>query len=340
MTLVPVTLSRREDIIADESRFSYFIASLRKGKITAGSRSGENEVSLEPDDIAGLSIWTKSPGNFIDLFCSAEGRMIFEKFRIENNRYRIELQVSITGAGSTPLEPGIPPPDEVITRLSELVGAGFSGRNITWRFDPVVVTEQFPADFWTDSFTRIAPRMRAMGTEKVIFSFMDSYSHTRKPDVLARFKAGKLSIPDEFPPRDRSEGAIDSEEKYRTSKHREVISCMVDISRRNGFKLHCCRDGYDEKSDLKGSPELREIKRGGCTSRAWYEEIWAPIKISRSKFSGATNFCECSASKDGGRDDVKCGRCIYCYADRETDTGKWERLSINSGSLPNRHRPG
>ena len=126
---------------------------------------------------------------------------------------------------------------------------------------------------------------------------------------------------------DRREEAIDTEERYRTSEYRGIISHMVDLSRRSGFRLHCCRDGYDEKSDLEGFPELREIVRGGCTSQAWYEDIWAPIKVARGKFSGATHCCECTASKDGGRYDVQCGRCVYCYADGDTDTARWARSS-------------
>lgn len=325
MALLPVTLSRREDMIADGGRFSHLVESLSKGTIAARSRFGENQVSLDPEEIAGLSLWTKAPRRFVDLFRSAEGRRLLNRYRIEEDRYRIELQVSITGAGSSALEPGVPPPDEVLSGLDELVAAGFVGRTITWRFDPMVVTEQFPVSFWIDSFTQTAARMQAMGVEKVIFSFMDSYSHTHNPDVLARFAAAGLSHPDEFPPMDKREGAIDTDERYRTSEHRKIVSHLVDLSGRSGFRLHCCRDGYDAKSGLEGFPELKGIARGGCTSQAWYEDIWAPIKVSRSRFSGATHFCECTASRDGGRYDVHCGRCIYCYADGETDAAGWAR---------------
>ena len=158
MALMPVTLSRREDMVAEGARFRDLVEALRRGSITARSRFGENQVSLDPDEIAGLSLWTKAPGRFVELFCSAAGRRLLDRYRLEGDRYRIELQVSITGAGSTWLEPGIPPPDEVLGGLAKLVEAGFPGRAITWRFDPIVVTEQFPASFWSDGFTRIAAR--------------------------------------------------------------------------------------------------------------------------------------------------------------------------------------
>lgn len=69
MALYPVTLSRREDIVASKKRFNYLVDSIRKGSITAKSLYGENEVSLLSDEIAGLSFWTKSPGNFIEENC-------------------------------------------------------------------------------------------------------------------------------------------------------------------------------------------------------------------------------------------------------------------------------
>lgn len=320
-----VTASRREDVLAHPARWRSFVDGLRSGRITAHSSfgRGDYEVDLRPEAVAGLSLWTKAPGAFVDHWC--DHREDFAGF-VSDDGCRLELQVSITGAGGTLLEPGVRPLAHVVEEVVRLIDGGFPASNVTWRFDPIVVTEEYPAGFWLSNFAEIATRLAGLGVRRVIFSFMDSYSRSRNPDVLARFEAARMATPAEFPPGDSHPGAIRTREAYEDSVHRSVIRGLVAAATDHRLDLLCCRDGYDAANPMATDfPELRSIRRAGCTDAEHYGRIWK-ARVSAARWSGGSNNCACHVSVDAGRDDVRCGLCRYCYAERRTNEKQWGRI--------------
>ena len=316
-TLKPVTLSRREDMIADRERFRYLLDSLKRGFITAVSFAGKHQISLDPHDIAGLSLWTKSPELFVSLFSASEREYYFGCYRTAE-KWRLELQVSVTGLGGSYLEPGIPAPETVLNSLEVLTKESpFPAENIIWRFDPIVVTDDFPPSFWIDRYSSILEDFTRIGVKACIFSFMNSYASAGASGLLSRFRAADIPEPAEFSPPDPHPGSLKSRDGYAHSRHRQIITYISEAAEQAGVTLYCCRDSYDrENQKLSDFPELNNIKRAACTSAERYMDMWG-VPVTKAKFSGRTHHCGCTNSRDGGRIDVFCGRCLYCYADRQ-----------------------
>ncbi|MFP4383370.1 MAG: DUF1848 family protein [Spirochaetia bacterium] len=314
--LLPVTVSRREDIVADAGRFNFFLDSAARGTINTRSFAGEHTVSLDPENTAGLSFWTKDPENLVSFFKSGR-REILSGF-CTGGKWRLELQVTVTGLGGTCLEPGVPDPEQVLTDLNNLVQqTPFPKENIIWRFDPVIITEDFPVSFWKTTFLNLAAGISAAGIESCIFSFMDSCASRGRPGILSRFRERGIPEPEEFPPPDSHPESLRTAEQYAGSRHRELLTFMADAAEDRGISLSCCHDTYDRDNPvLSGFSELKTIRRGSCTDAERYERIWG-IPVSRAKFAGRSGGCGCTASRDAGRIDTDCPRCVYCYVTRK-----------------------
>lgn len=50
---------------------------------------------------------------------------------------KILLHITITGWGSTPMEPYVPTPERVIDNVKKLLNYGFPKEQIVWRIDPI-----------------------------------------------------------------------------------------------------------------------------------------------------------------------------------------------------------
>jgi hypothetical protein len=313
--LLPVTVSRREDIIAGTERFNTFLDAVQHGSIKTRSFAGEHTVSLDPEKIAGLSFWTKDLKNLLLLFKSKR-RDIFSGF-YTGEKWRLELQITVTGLGGTYLEPGVPGPEQVLADLNELIcRTPFPKENIIWRFDPIIITQDFPVSFWKTSFRNILTSISAAGIESCIFSFMDSYTSRGRPGILSRFREHKFPEPEEFPPPDSHPGSIRSAEQYADSLHREILVFMAAAALERHITLACCHDTYDRDNQvLSQFDELKSIARASCTDAERYGRIWG-VPVSRAKFSGRSGGCGCTASRDAGRTDSDCRRCVYCYVSR------------------------
>ena len=104
--------------------------------------------------------------------------------------------VTITPYGKE-IEPHVPNKGKVLDsfrRLSEIVGARCTG----WRYDPVFISETYPAERHIRAFEYIAKELSGF-TRTAVISFIDLYEKTRRnfPEVKAvsaedRMTLGKL----------------------------------------------------------------------------------------------------------------------------------------------------
>jgi len=96
--------------------------------------------------------------------------------------------VTITPYGKE-IEPGVPKKDEVIAsfqRLSDLVGV----KAISWRYDPIFITERYSLDFHIRRFERMAERLQGY-VDNCVISFIDLYEKTKGISRKSGMFAGK-----------------------------------------------------------------------------------------------------------------------------------------------------
>ena len=85
--------------------------------------------------------------------------------------------VTITPYG-TDIEPHVPPADRVIDtfrQLSEMIGK----YRIAWRYDPILVTEEWTAEKHIENFEKIAEKLSGY-TDICVISFIDLYEKVRR----------------------------------------------------------------------------------------------------------------------------------------------------------------
>lgn len=142
---------------------------------------------LSPERVHTLLISTKDFRNFLDRpeVSSVCGRCD-----------QVCFNLTITGLGGSPLEPGVPSMSLLLPRLPELAEAVGDPRRITWCFDPILEWHGL-GNKSVDLFQAIAAAFAAMGARRVMAMFYFPYRNSRiSPDAIpaeekARF-AGEI----------------------------------------------------------------------------------------------------------------------------------------------------
>ena len=190
--------------------------------------------------------------------------------------------VTITPYGKE-IEPHVPNKGKVLDsfrRLSEIVGARCTG----WRYDPVFISETYPAERHIRAFEYIAKELSGF-TRTAVISFIDLYEKTRRnfPEVKA----------------------VSAEDRMMLGK------AFADIAKRYGMVLRPCAEGN----------ELAKFGAdcSGCMTVAMYEQaIGQRLKVPG--YTPARKECACYLGGDIGAYH-SCGHlCRYCYANYDADT--------------------
>ncbi len=190
--------------------------------------------------------------------------------------------VTITPYGKE-IEPHVPNKGKVLDsfrRLSEIVGARCTG----WRYDPVFISETYPAERHIRAFEYIAKELSGF-TRTAVISFIDLYEKTRRnfPEVKTVCAEDRMTLGKAF----------------------------ADIAKRYGMVLRPCAEGT----------ELAKFGAdcSGCMTVAMYEQaIGQRLKVPG--YTPARKECACYLGGDIGAYHA-CGHlCRYCYANYDADT--------------------
>lgn len=232
-------------------------------------------VSLKPEDVHTMVLWSK---DFTPLLENHHG------LRDALSRYdQIFCHFTITGLGGTPLEPRVPPWQEAIEQLPELVKLAGDPRRITLRFDPIIHWEE--AGEVRSNYPLAEPILRAAaesGVTAVRISFATIYGKVK------RRKGWKWVDP----PQERK---------------LELTAQLVEMAHSLGLTIYSCAD----KSLLPA---------GALPSRCIDGELLnalhpGGLKASTNKDRGQRPQCGCTVSVDIGSYTMKCpSGCVYCYA--------------------------
>lgn len=282
-----LSVSRRTDIPAIYSE--WFYNRIKKGYVLVRNPMNIHQISkisLKPEVVDCIVFWTKNPKKFIENL-----NLIGE--------YSYYFQYTVTGYGKK-IEPYVPSLEESIStfiKLSTLIGKN----RVIWRYDPIIITNEFDFNFHIDNFIKIASQLSGF-TDKCVISFVDYYKKTIK---------NLSSI------------------NYQTISNQEIISISQNlkvICESHKINLVTCA----EEIDLSKIG----ISHGKCIDDKLIEEILG-ISLISEKDKNQRKECGCIASTDIGAYNTCLNGCLYCYANYDANLvhNNYSKHDINSDLL-------
>ena len=229
------------------------------------------------------------------LFCSKNYAPILPRLREITDSYRTYFHYTITAYGKD-VEPGVPSVDESIKTLIELEKIVGKGR-IAWRYDPVLLTEDYTIARHLDRFAYMAEKL-APYVDRCIFSFVEMY------------KKLKANMPELIP--------LTPADKDRLAEG------LGAIAARYGIRLQTC--------GTNGSYSRYGIQSSGCATL----EILGKAngcQFKELKHKGLREGCHCIESRDIGAYDTCLNGCKYCYAN-QTPEKAWENYRLHDPDSP------
>ncbi|MBP5255351.1 MAG: DUF1848 domain-containing protein [Lachnospiraceae bacterium] len=187
--------------------------------------------------------------------------------------------VTITPYGRD-IEPNVPDKHRLLEdfrKLSRIVGV----RAVGWRYDPVLLTERYTADYHLRAFEQMASALDGY-TETVVISFIDLYPKVRKNFPEAR--------------------EVPKEQRLSLGKS------IIEIASAHGMTVKPCAEG-DELA-------VYGADCGGCMRIRDYEKAIGR-RLDAPKKKGARAACACYLSCDIGAYNTCRHLCRYCYANAD-----------------------
>lgn len=265
-----ISAGMRTDIPAFFS--DWFYNRIREGFVCVRNPYYPEQVTryrLTPDVVDCINFCTKNP-------------QPMETHLEELADFRQFWFVTITPYGKE-IEPRVPDKNQVIAsfqRISEKVGA----RTMSWRYDPIFISEKYSVDFHIKSFEKMAAQLAGY-TNQCVISFIDLYAKTRKnfPQVREVRKFDQIQL----------------------GKHFAEIGNRYDIQIRS-----CCEGTLLAPYGVDTS---------GCLTPSILERaIGESLDVPKSRKSQRTE-CNCLLGSDIGAYNTCDHGCIYCYANYNQD---------------------
>ena len=193
---------------------------------------------------------------------------------------KIILHLTVTGMGSTRIEPFVPSPQTTLEKLQKLINGGFPTDHIVLRVDPIVPTIK-----GLNTATSVLRLFRGLGIKRVRISFLDNYKHVRE-----RFK--EIGV-----------------ELYNGEFHaplKERLKCLTAIK-------YCAEECGYETVEACGEPGIDSIP---CLSQKDIDILGLTDDITLEGSKGQRNSCHCPSNKKEllKIKPHKCNNgCLYCY---------------------------
>jgi hypothetical protein len=278
-----ISASRRTDIPALYA--PWFEARLEAGfahYIPAGP-TRRCRVSLLPQDVRWFVLWTRWPRPFE----RALGQLL-------ERRFPVLVNLTITGLGGSPVEPGSPPTERALSAAVDLAQRLPPGA-VQWRYDPVFLSDRYPHSHHLERFAHMADKL-APWVDRVAVSFVQSYGRRVAPD-LRRYG------------REQADALIPRDDPRCTELARE----LKGLATARGLELVVCAD-VELQRDLDARP-------AGCDQHAWAARVWPELAAIRPPRGKPTRpGCSCCEEVDIGVYDSCTMGCRYSYGscDRAT----------------------
>jgi hypothetical protein len=256
--------------------------------VFGGGKNGRFHVSLKPEDVLGYLFWTKFAGQFHEQL---------ECLRIDGIPY--VFQYTMTGYGKD-IQPGIPERAAAIDDFLRVSADLPAASAIQWRYDPILVSSHYNADWHRSNFEQIAEQLQG-ATRVVNVSFVEPYLKAitkapdwrdiqwRKPDPV-RHKTALSKYPDIC--------VVGAEED-------ELLADLSEIARQCGIELRvCCNQEYDGLLPI-----------AACCGLELFQAYGSELNNRVADLSSGPSRpgCRCLKTVDVGMDTTCPGGCFYCY---------------------------
>ncbi len=292
------------------------LAEILAGKAPARRGPRSPGFFIDLDDVGAVVLWTKQPAALLD---SPElGRLLLG---LRERGILALLQLSVTGLGGSPLEPGIPGPTEVAGVLEQILERGLlAGPDcVKLRWDPVAEYDLGPildgphsgqrlvlSNATGDLFTPVFERFRRIGAQTWTSSVLD----LKYRGASARLKEAGIVVLGDDPERYRPFYSVVGR-KVDAAGGRFSICCSPALEPWvsgdgcvDGEWISGLRAKYCGASAPAVETVLHNVKRkGGQRPRCGCSYS---VDISYS-----TGFRTCATQYEGGGTG---GCCLYCYS--------------------------
>ncbi len=273
-----ISASRRTDIPAFYGE--WMINRLRAGFCRVANPFNPTQVSrvsLAGDDVDAIVFWTKDVGPFLPRIADLERLGHPYCFLYTLNDY------------PSALEPNLPPFEQRLAVFREL-SARIGPERVSWRYDPIVLSERMDAECHRERFRYIAKALSG-ATHRVIVSLVDFYRKTER-----RLREVEQATGDSF---------------VRAPTHDpclpELADGLVRIASECGMRIQSCAE--DARVTACG------IEPGACIDGDYLQRVFG-IDVPARKDRGQREACRCVASRDIGATDSCLHGCAYCYSTR------------------------
>jgi hypothetical protein len=240
-----------------------------------------SRVPLAPEIAECLVFWSKNPAPMLEAGVACpdmpEGDLLSW---LDARGYRYYFQFTLTPYGRD-LERNLPPKTEIVRTVKRL-SARIGSSGVVWRYDPVILDEDFSLDYHKKAFAGLCSEI-GREVRSCVFSFADSY-----PRLLRKIQKPAREIL----------GAAASE--------------FAEIAARHDLRLFACAE--------EGDYSAFGIERSSCIDGRIAVELNAGTGSSllprpaEGKDRGQRKKCGCVKSVDIGMYGACAHGCTYCYA--------------------------
>ncbi len=280
-----ISASRRTDIPAFYS--PWMMHRLREGFCDVPNPFNIKKirrVSLKPSDVEAIVFWTRYPAPMLSSLvdCIQMGHNILFLVTITGYPRFMELN-----------RPPVQKSLDSVLRLAERIGHN----RIMWRYDPIVMTQRFSADYHRLQFHKLASALSG-STNRVTVSFFQEYSKNRK--------RMREALQDDMGP-------------IQLERHEEdsLLTDLACISQTFGMSFSICASGDRILPD--------GVLAGSCIDAGLIHKEFGTT-VSSGKDSGQRKTCGCVPSCDIGMYDSCHFGCAYCYAVKNFSLAQKNRL--------------
>jgi hypothetical protein len=276
-----ISASRRTDI---PQFYGAWFAARRKAGFCESRNvfGGGYRISLRPEDVAGYLFWTKNSAPFEDQLAELLGEGV-----------PVAIQFTLNGYGPS-VEANIPGPDVTIPAFLRASGMLPSPSAIQWRYDPVVVTGMFTADWHKSNFRRIASRLQG-ATRICNTSVVEPYLR------VVRRMGEEVAYRCVDPGRHRQVARQYPALRQAGEAEAGLIEDLSRIAREYGIALRACCN-----------PELK-LPAAACCGAELFDGYGIGERLAAAGPGPSRTGCRCLKTLDIGMDNTCPGGCAYCY---------------------------
>lgn len=205
-----ISVSRRTDIVAFYTPWLIERINALKAVYYNPFNYQGYEISLKPDDVDLFAFISKNYQPLIPYLDDLK------------TKYNLYFHYTITGLSGI-LEERVPPVKDMIKVFHQL-SEKTSPHQVEWRFDPIVLTNITPLEFYRQKFQEIVPQLAGY-TQRCYFSFATIYDKVKRSFRKLEDQKGVQLL------------------KIDPNSCRELANELGDLGRQYGIQMYsCCND--------------------------------------------------------------------------------------------------